>query len=95
MKTLGPLSIALWFAAATFPGFPAAGAARPAAELTLPEGVDDLVFAVRPTGPDVHYYANFGYYSYDPEEKAYPIGGQLCRLNLASGEVRVLLDDPS
>lgn len=95
MKTLGTLSIVLWFAAAAFPGLPAASAAQPAAELALPEGVDDLVFAVRPIGPDIHYYANFGYYSYDPEEKAYPIGGQLCRLNLASGEVRVLLDDPS
>ncbi|MGI6418380.1 MAG: hypothetical protein ACOX1P_22230 [Thermoguttaceae bacterium] len=54
MKTLGPLSIMLWFAATAFSGLPAASAARPAAELALPEGVDDLVFAVRPTGPDIH-----------------------------------------
>lgn len=60
----------------------------------LPSGVTDVIFAVRPYGPDGHYYANFGYYSHNPDEKAYPIGGQLCRLNLRSGEVKVLLDDP-
>lgn len=55
----------------------------------------DVIFAVRPYGPDGHYYANFGYYSYNPDEKAYPIGGQLCRLAPATGEVKVLLDDPT
>ena len=67
----------------------------PAGQPALPSGVTDVIFAVRPYGPDGHYYANFGYYSYNPEEKVYPIGGQLCRLNLASGAVKVLLDDPT
>ena len=66
-----------------------------AAQPLLPPGVTDVIFAVRPYGPDGHYYANFGYYSYNPDEKAYPIGGQLCRLNLKSGEVKVLLNDPA
>ena len=61
----------------------------------LPPGVTDLIFAVRPYGPDGHYYANFGYYSYNPDEKVYPTGGRLCRLNLPSKEVKVLLDDPT
>ncbi len=61
----------------------------------FPSGVTDVIFAVRPYGPDGHYYANFGYYSHNPDEKAYPIGGQLCRLNLTSGEVKVLVDDPT
>ncbi len=64
-------------------------------QAALPADVTDVIFAMRSYGPDGHYYANFGYYSHDPDEKAYPIGGQLCRLNLATGHVRVLLDDPA
>jgi hypothetical protein len=71
-------------------------------------GVDDIVFAVRVSGRD-HWYVNFGYYSCDygqgaersfgsyPDGKTlrgYGDGGRLCRLNLRSGELRVLLDDP-
>ena len=57
--------------------------------------LDDVIFAVRPYGPDGHYYANFGYYCADPKQKVYPVGGRLCRLNLATGKVTVLLDDPA
>jgi hydrazine synthase alpha subunit-like protein/WD40 repeat protein len=57
--------------------------------------IGDVILAVRPAGPDGHYYANFGYYCHDPNEKVYPQGGQLCRLNLPSGRVTVLLDDPT
>lgn len=61
----------------------------------LPEGVNDIVFAVRAYGGDPHYYANFGYYSYNPEEKVYPSGGgRLCRLNVKTGEMTILLDAP-
>ena len=60
----------------------------------LPSDVQDVVFAVRSAGPDGHYYANFGYYCFDPNQKAYSRGGgSLCRLNLATGDVKVLLDD--
>ena len=44
----------------------------------LEPNVEEVIFAARPAGPDGHYYANFGYYSYDPSQKVYPIGGQLC-----------------
>ncbi|MFW6169011.1 MAG: hypothetical protein ACODAD_00875 [Planctomycetota bacterium] len=55
----------------------------------------DVVFAVRSGGPDPHYYANFGYYCFDPEQKVYSQGGgSLRRLNLRTGEVTTLLDDP-
>lgn len=58
-------------------------------------GVDDIVFAVRPFGPDGHYYANFGYYCYDPDEKVYSQGGgSLRRFNTGTGEVVTLLHDP-
>jgi cytochrome c553 len=54
----------------------------------------DVLFAARPYGPDGHYYANFGYYCFDPRQKAYPTGGQLCRWDPESGAATVLLDDP-
>ncbi len=57
---------------------------------------DNVVFAVRPYGPDGHYYANFGYYCLNPAEKAYSQGGgSLRRLNLRTSKVTTLLDDPA
>ncbi len=55
--------------------------------------VDEIVFAVRVSGRD-HWYVNFGYYCNNPGRKGYGAGGRLCRLNLRTGEVKVLLDDP-
>ena len=58
-------------------------------------GVEEVVFAVRGLGGDGHWYANFGHRSDNPNARNYgPPGGQLCRLNLRTGQVRVLLDDP-
>ncbi len=57
--------------------------------------VAEVIFAVRPFGPDGHYYANFGYYCSDPSAKAYAEGGQLCRLDLRTGKVTILLDSPT
>jgi hypothetical protein len=71
-------------------------------------GVDEIVFAVRVPGRD-HWYVSFGYYSCDygpPADHAfgkypdgeslrgYGDGGRLCRLNLRTGRLTVLLDDP-
>jgi hypothetical protein len=72
--------------------------------------VDEIIFAVRVSGRD-HWYANFGYYScdFDPRPverafgmypdgvslRAYDDGGRLCRLNLRTGELRTILDDPA
>jgi hypothetical protein len=56
--------------------------------------VDQIIFAVRQPGKDGHWYANFGYWSFDPDRKLYGDGGRLCRLNLKTGEMTVLLDDP-
>jgi len=72
-------------------------------------GVDEIVFAVRVSGRD-HWYVNFGYYSCDygpPAEqtfgkyidgdalRGYGDGGRLCRLNLRTGQLTVLLNDPT
>jgi hypothetical protein len=63
-------------------------------------GVEDVIFAVRKIVPE-HWYANFGYYASDQGKsyfgnanKLYRDGGRLCRLNLATGRVTTLLDDP-
>jgi len=72
-------------------------------------GADEIVFAVRVSGRD-HWYVSFGYYSCDygpPADHAfgkyvdgvslrgYGDGGRLCRLNLRTGQLTVLLDDPT
>jgi hypothetical protein len=60
----------------------------------LPDDLEEIVYATRAYGPDAHYYANFGTYSFDPEQKVYaPGGGGLWRLNLRSGERTLLMHD--
>ncbi|NQT39915.1 MAG: discoidin domain-containing protein, partial [Planctomycetes bacterium] len=56
--------------------------------------VEEIVFAVRQRGKDGHWYANFSHYSYDENIPLYGNGGKLCRKNLKTGVVTVLLDDP-
>ena len=67
-------------------------------------GIDEIVFAARVGGWD-HWYANFGHYSspqseypnqrgYRPCPPLFRDGGRLCCLNIRTGKVRVLLDDP-
>ena len=69
--------------------------------------VDEIIFAVRVPGRD-HWYVTFGNYSCDygpPKERAFwedsdgvlwgfAEGGKLCKLNLRTGELTDLLDDP-
>ena len=57
-------------------------------------GVHDIIFAVRPTGPDPHWYANISYYAEDANRKTYLPGGRLLRMNLKTRKVTVLVDDP-
>ena len=60
-------------------------------------GVEEIVFAARfsgsPTG-DGHWYANIGYYAEDAYRKAYGKGGKLYKLNLKTGKLTALLEDP-
>jgi len=59
------------------------------------EWLEEIVFAVRGMGRDGHWYANFGHHVRDPKQMMYGApGGRLCRLNLQTGELKVLLDDP-
>jgi len=58
-------------------------------------GAEEIVFAVRALYSDGHYYANFGHWSLDPKRMMYaPGGSQLCKLNLRTRQMTVLLDDP-
>ena len=76
--------------------------AEPAAapQANLPASLlqfDEIVFAVRLGYDDPHWYANIGYYCDDEQQKAYagngkPDAGRLCKWNLRTGEVTVLLD---
>jgi hypothetical protein len=67
---------------------------------------DEIVFAQRVSGND-HWYGNFGHYcetespytsraliKTDEMRYAFGRGGRLCRYNVRTGELRVLLDDP-
>lgn len=57
-------------------------------------GVDEIIFACRQLNYDPHWYANFGYYAENADRKAYRAMGRLCKLNLRTAQVTVLLDDP-
>jgi|GEM_PF-459080 len=54
----------------------------------------EIVFAVRQADTDGHWYANFGYNVVDPNRKYYHEGGALQKLDLLTGEVITLIDDP-
>ena len=57
-------------------------------------GAEHVVFAVRQVDSDGHWYANFGHWSDRPERKLYHPGGRLCVLNVKTGKVRSLINDP-
>ena len=57
-------------------------------------GVREIVFAARESGVDGHWYANFGYYAESASRKCYRAAGRLCKLDVATGEVTHLVDDP-
>jgi hypothetical protein len=85
---------------------PAGAAVHAALEGPL-AGIEEIVFAVRRPAP-YHYYENFGHYLFPrhlyplpppgesaPGPRLFGDGARLCRLNLRTGEVTVLLDDPA
>lgn len=60
-------------------------------------GVTEIVFAERGPGRDTqrHYYANFGYSCIDPDYWLHAAdGGRLLKLNVKTGELKALIDDP-
>ena len=57
--------------------------------------VKEIVFAVRQRGNDGHWYANFGYFADCVDRLTYGDGGRLDVLNVQTGEVRSLINDPT
>ncbi len=57
-------------------------------------GVREIVFAARELGPDGHWYANFAYYAADAGQKCYRKRGRLSKLDVRTGKVAHLVDDP-
>jgi len=71
------------------------GPANTAPKEPVIPGVREVLFVIRGTGPDGHWYANFGKYSPDRlrGKTLYPSGSSLCALDLGTGAQRVLLSD--
>jgi hypothetical protein len=53
----------------------------------------NIVFAVRKITQDNHWYANFGYRSYDEKKKNYAKGGGLRLLNPKTGKTKWIIND--
>ncbi|MDP8243935.1 MAG: discoidin domain-containing protein [Candidatus Hinthialibacter antarcticus] len=67
---------------------------KDAIEDLLDHGVKEIVFSTRADGNDGHWYANIGYWAYDENDMLYGKGGRLCKLNIETGKMDVLMDDP-
>jgi len=68
---------------------------KAAVDLLTKNGVEEIIFAARQVDGDGHWYANFSYWSNNPKRTLYHPGGRLCRMNVKTGEVKCLVDDPT
>ncbi len=55
---------------------------------------EEFIYVNRGHVNDGHWYANFGYYAQDPQKKAFSKGGQLNKINIRTGKITTLLEDP-
>jgi len=58
------------------------------------DGAEEIVFVVRDLCSAYQWYATFGEYADEPTFIHAPDGSQLCKLNLRTRQVTVLLNDP-
>ena len=68
---------------------------KQAVDMLAKHGVDEIIFAVRQVDGDGHWYANFSYWSNNPQRTLYHDGGRLCRLNVKTGKAACLINDPT
>ncbi len=54
--------------------------------------IDEIIFVQRGGYEDPHWYANIGYFCDNENNPAYTTGAQLCKLNLKTGKITVLLE---
>lgn len=53
---------------------------------------EEIIFVQRGGYEDPHWYASIGYFCDDENKPAYTTGAQLCKMNLRTGEVSILLE---
>ena len=75
---------------------PASAGTAPLVEKALQamNGAEEIVFVVRDLSPAYQWYATFGEYADEAKFIHAPDGSRLCKLNLRTGRVTVLMDDP-
>jgi hypothetical protein len=56
------------------------------------DGCEEIIFVQRSGYEDPHWYANIAYFCDDENKPAYTTGAQLCKLNLKTGRVSILLE---
>jgi hypothetical protein len=87
----------LGFAVILFCGFGISLAIEPD-QPSSPTDLEEIIFAVREPGDDMnnfgHWYVNFGHFSEHPDQMGYGSQGRLCRLNLKTDQLTLLIDDP-
>lgn len=54
---------------------------------------EEVIFVTRKMPKDGHWYANFGYYAFDTDNKLYEEGSSLCKLNVKTGNLEILHQD--
>lgn len=56
------------------------------------DNINEIIFVQRGGYEDPHWYANIGYYCDNENDPAYTMGAQLCKLNLRTGKITILLE---
>jgi hypothetical protein len=56
------------------------------------DSIEEIIFVQRGGYEDPHWYANIGYFCDDENDPAYTTGAQLCKLNLKTGRITILLE---
>ncbi|MDT8302904.1 MAG: hypothetical protein RQ760_15595, partial [Sedimentisphaerales bacterium] len=56
------------------------------------DNIEEIIFVQRGGYEDPHWYANIGYFCDNENDPAYTTGAQLCKLNLKTGKLTVLLE---
>ena len=55
------------------------------------DNIEEIIFVQRGGYEDPHWYANIGYFCDNKNDPAYTTGAQLCKLNLKTGKISILL----
>jgi hypothetical protein len=56
------------------------------------DNIEEIIFVQRGGYEDPHWYANIAYFCDNENDPAYTIGAQLCKLNLKTGKISILLE---